>query len=134
MKKFYTSSLIVLLMVSFTSLAFSQDREPNNTFKEADKITGLVIDGNIEYPGDVDWFYLMRQEGKQTIKFFVTHTLPDDITIEVYDGSVLVARLADAKSSESISCFVGTQKCWIKVWSRSNRSTGSYQITIIPEK
>jgi len=67
-------------MVSFTSLAFSQDREPNNTFKEADKITGLVIDGNIEYPGDVDWFYLMRQEGKQNIKFSVTHTLPDDIT------------------------------------------------------
>jgi len=122
MRKF----IVLMIAISMITLAFGQEREPNNQKTQADPITALNFHGVMASSSDIDWFVLNGQEGSNPT-FTITHAPSVDFDVEIYSDNNTVGRAVGSNSGDSVTCQV-PGKCFVKVW--SSRGSGPYQIAI----
>lgn len=101
--------------------------EPNNDRSQANRISGMAINGFIAYPGDTDWYQLSGQEGGRPT-FVIEHGPHMDVDFEVYSNGMSAGTALGSRSGDAITCNV-PGSCMIRVWAA--HGTGQYRIRIM---
>lgn len=102
------------------------EKEPNNTEEDASQSSDLAIFGELDIPGDVDFYLLGGQEGFNAT-YSIFHTQSNDFDFEVFNDGRSIGSASGSASGDSIT-VENPGKVQLKVYSK--RGSGWYLIKI----